>query len=155
MIELLKILLSLSISGSLMILLLFFCKPLFREKIIKQWQYYIWLIVIARLLLPFATETNLMGSVFQQIETNPLQTVITSQPELDNSNTNFLENDAPAASNEMTTDEQPQSTTPVAQTVFNTEIPNIGSLWLIVAVALFIRKVTVYQSFVKYRLTLE
>ena len=31
----------------------------------KAWQYYIWLAVIARLLLPFAPEHNLVGSLFR------------------------------------------------------------------------------------------
>lgn len=58
-----KIFLSLSLSSFLMILILFLCRHLWKGKISRQWQYYIWLIVIAR-LLPFASETNLMGSVF-------------------------------------------------------------------------------------------
>lgn len=47
--ELLKILLSLSLSGTLLILVLFLGKPLIKNRLSKAWQYYIWLIVIARL----------------------------------------------------------------------------------------------------------
>lgn len=58
--EALKITLSLSCSGALLIIALCLLRPLFRKRLSKQWQYYIWLAVIARLLLPFAPETNLI-----------------------------------------------------------------------------------------------
>lgn len=57
--------LSMSVSGSLMILGMFFLKPLFRNKISRQWQYYAWLIVIARLLLPITPAESLVGNLFQ------------------------------------------------------------------------------------------
>ena len=50
--ELLKWILSLSLSGSVLILLLTLLRPLVRERVSRRWQYYIWLLVIARLLLP-------------------------------------------------------------------------------------------------------
>ena len=59
MIELLKVILSLSFSGTILILLLFMCRPLYRNRLSKRWQYYIWLLVIARLLLPATPETSL------------------------------------------------------------------------------------------------
>ena len=63
-----KLILSLSLSGSILILILFLCKPLFQSKMSKAWQYYIWLAVIARLLLPFAPEHNLVGSLFRNYD---------------------------------------------------------------------------------------
>ena len=51
--ELLKTILSLSLSGSFLILILLLCRPIVRDRLSKQWQYYIWLVVISRLLLPF------------------------------------------------------------------------------------------------------
>ena len=50
--ELLKWVLSLSLSGSVLILFLMLLRPLVRERFSRRWQYYIWLLVIARLLLP-------------------------------------------------------------------------------------------------------
>ena len=52
MIELLKLLLSLSFSGTVLILILLLSRPLYRNRLSRQWQYYIWLIVVARMLLP-------------------------------------------------------------------------------------------------------
>ena len=57
----LKIFLSMSFSGSLLILALLLGKRFLKDKISRQWQYYIWLIVLLRLLLPFGPEVSLMG----------------------------------------------------------------------------------------------
>ena len=65
MIELLKLLLSLSFSGTVLILILLLSRPLYRNRLSRQWQYYIWLIVVARMLLPFTPEPSLTGSLFQ------------------------------------------------------------------------------------------
>lgn len=149
--ELLKILLSLSISASLLILFLFLCKPVFKEKISKQWQYYIWLIVIARLLLPFAPETNLVGNIFQQIDTSLSQLKLNLPPEQDNVNTDFVENEVSLDSQADTAgDRQSNTNISVVVNIFDTIIQNIWLIWLVVAVALFIRKITIYQSFAKY-----
>ena len=70
-----KIVFSLSLSGSALILILFFCKPLFKERFSRQWQYYIWLVVIARLMLPIAPEMSVVGTLFTDINTflNPAE----------------------------------------------------------------------------------
>lgn len=60
-----KLLLSMSVSGSLMILVMLFMKPLFRNKISRQWQYYAWLIVIVRLILPITPDESLVGNLFR------------------------------------------------------------------------------------------
>ena len=53
--EMLKLVLSLSLSGGVLILALLLSRPLWKDRVSKTWQYYIWLIVIARLLLPVPT----------------------------------------------------------------------------------------------------
>ena len=50
MTEILKTMLSLSLSGSLLILLLFLLRPVIKARLSKRWQYYIWLVVAARLM---------------------------------------------------------------------------------------------------------
>ncbi len=62
--SILKILLSLSVSGSLLILILLAAKPLLRGRCSRQLQHIIWLVVIARLLLPFAPRENLVNTAF-------------------------------------------------------------------------------------------
>ena len=81
--EILKIFLSLSLSGSLLILVLLLCRPLFKNKVSKSWQYYIWLVVIIRLLLPFAPETSPIGSLFQTIDNATIQIDTADSPEQD------------------------------------------------------------------------
>lgn len=78
--ETLKIVLSLSISGGLMVLIFHLLRPIFKERLSKQWQYYIWLVVVARLILPFAPETNLIGTIFQGIDKSVDQTELYSPP---------------------------------------------------------------------------
>ncbi len=54
----LKTFLSMSVSGGLLILTLLLVKRFLKDKISRQWQYYIWLIVVLRLLLPFGPEVS-------------------------------------------------------------------------------------------------
>ena len=70
---LMKIVFSLSLSGSLLILILLLCKPLFRNRFSRQWQYYIWLIVVMRLLLPFGPEASLMGQAHRAVDRMTVQ----------------------------------------------------------------------------------
>ena len=58
--------LSLSLSGSLLMLPLLLCRPLYRERLSKRWQYYIWLVVAVRLLLPFAPGAGPVGALFRE-----------------------------------------------------------------------------------------
>lgn len=64
--EVFLVFLSLSLSGSLIALLLLLLKPIIKNHLSKTWQYYIFLIVIIRFLLPFGPNTSLMGMVFNQ-----------------------------------------------------------------------------------------
>jgi len=60
--------LSMSLSGGLLILVLLGGKRIWRDKISRQWQYYIWLIAVLRLLLPFAPEPNLLGTAYRAVQ---------------------------------------------------------------------------------------
>ena len=64
----LKLFLSMSCSSALLILVLLLGKRFLKDKISRQWQYYICLIVIMRFLLPFGTEINLMGKTYRAID---------------------------------------------------------------------------------------
>ncbi len=56
--------LSMSLSGAVLIAVLLFGVRLLKGRLGRQWQYYIWLIVVMRLLLPFGPEASLMGQVY-------------------------------------------------------------------------------------------
>ena len=49
MYEVMNIVLRLSLSGTLLTGILFLFRPLYKERLSRRWQYYIWLVVIARL----------------------------------------------------------------------------------------------------------
>lgn len=140
--ELLKIVLSLSLSGALLILVLLLCKPLFRDRISKRWQYYIWLVVIARLLLPFTPETSPVGTLFQQVD-----------HVIEQADTTPGQNIAPApqlgADTAIKNDITPKNGVTDAavatpQRLFTILIQNLWLVWMVVALILIIRKVTIY-----------
>lgn len=147
---LLKLWVSLSLSGSVLILALQLLRPLVR-RLSKRWQYYIWLVVLARLLLPFTPDTSLMGTLFRDIP--PVQTV------LDIPSGGGTAGTAPPVSAE-TVPPAPADTAPASPPPGDTPEPapqtglplleNLWLLWLGTALVLFIRKITVYQSFAGY-----
>ncbi|HWQ30743.1 MAG TPA: M56 family metallopeptidase [Negativicutes bacterium] len=64
--EQVRLILSLSLSGSILAAIVYALKPLVRHRLSKSIQYYIWLVVLLRLLLPFSPEESLMNGVFYQ-----------------------------------------------------------------------------------------
>ncbi len=148
----LKIFLSMSFSGALLILVLLFGKRFLKDKISRQWQYYIWLVVILRLLLPFGPETNLLGVTCQALEgvmnqaSFPRQQFLPDVPEAvsvpgadlvrDGESSNRLEENLTAV--------HPLREAGELLTSY------IWLIWLVVSLVLLVRKVTIYQSFVRY-----
>lgn len=63
--DLFKEILSMSLSGSLLVLLILLLKPILKERFSKAWQYYIWIIVLIRLVLPYSPEFGIIDSLFQ------------------------------------------------------------------------------------------
>ena len=85
--EFMKVLLSLSVSGTLLLLPILGLKPLYKTKFSKRWQYYIWVIVALRFLLPFTPDTTIAGSLFEKPDTTVITNEIPANP-----NISFLEN---------------------------------------------------------------
>lgn len=65
-----KLLLSLSLSGSILAALIFAMKPFMKHKLSKSIQYYIWIVVLLRLILPFSFETSIMNEMFYGNQTS-------------------------------------------------------------------------------------
>lgn len=65
--DFMKVLLSLSVSGTLLFGFLCFCKRAYRRKFTKKFQYYIWLLAALRFLVPFAPEGTLTGELFGKV----------------------------------------------------------------------------------------
>lgn len=149
----LKVFLSMSFSGALLILALLCCKRLLKDKISRQWQYYIWLVVILRLLLPFGPEINLMGKLYQSVD----QIIIRAAPISEVQSALNAPGDviAPAASfnsdtqnanspTEKSTAEHP------FQDIVTLLMNHMWLIWLAAALGMLIRKATIYQSFLRY-----
>ena len=150
----LKIFLSMSVSGSLLILALLLGKRFVKNKISRQWQYYIWLVVVLRLLLPFGPKVSLMGKAYQAVDQAISQTAPLppqQQPTLNVPGDNL----APTVGAEQH-NESVDSPADDITTVH--PFQNIGSMlinytwliWLVAALGLLIRKITIYQGFVRY-----
>lgn len=64
----LKVILSLSFSGSIVIVLLLPFLHMFHNRFSRKWQYYICLVAVFRLLVPLAPQKNLVNTLFQAVE---------------------------------------------------------------------------------------
>ena len=125
--EFMKILLSLSISGTLLLLLLFGLKPLYKNKFSRRWQYYIWIIVVLRFLLPFTPDTMNVRSLFEMFH------IIVESP-----------SSPPISKNEdriINNVTEPKSIHLYTYLFF---------VWSALALVFFVRKMTIYQGFIRY-----
>ena len=150
----LKIFLSMSFSGSLLILALLFGKQFLKNKISRQWQYYIWLVVVLRLLLPFGTEVSLMGKAYQTVDQAISQAAPLS-PQQQSPRNAPGGNLAPAVGAEHHNETVSSPADDVAtahplQDIGSLLINHIWLVWLVAALGLLIRKITIYQGFVRY-----
>lgn len=165
----LKIILSMSISGTLLIFVLLLAKRVWQDKISRQWQYYIWLIVILRLIFPFAPEVNLMRTIYQAAEqmqtqnffVTKLQTTLNFVEDRENSTSNrtqasdkindFIEGkmaEQPLQDNALLqAKSQRLRDFPIVLLWF---VKRFWLVWLVVAFGMIVRKITVYQSFVNF-----
>ncbi|MDE6591432.1 MAG: M56 family metallopeptidase, partial [Oscillospiraceae bacterium] len=148
----LKIVLSLSLSGSLLIVLLLLGKIFLKNRTSRRWQYYIWLVVIARLLLPSTPEVSAVGTLFQRVEQTISQSDSDPAPTLgayENPTSEFTYE--PAESSQANQESNPSTTSaPSIEEISAAAIQRLWLVWLGVALLLLIRKITAYQGFVKY-----
>ncbi|MDD3172872.1 MAG: M56 family metallopeptidase [Herbinix sp.] len=64
------IVLSLSISGSFMALLLFVGKPIVKKHVSRACSYYIWILVLLRIVIPFSFDQSIMNQLFNNVSPN-------------------------------------------------------------------------------------
>lgn len=80
--EFMKILLSMSVSGTLLLLLVSGLKLLYKNKFSRRWQYYIWIIVVFRFLLPFTPTGMNIGNLFEKFNTAVITNEIFISPNI-------------------------------------------------------------------------
>ena len=139
--DFMKLLLSLSVSGTLLLLLILGLKPLYKSRFSKRWQYYIWIIVALRFLLPFTPDTTIVGSLFEKPGTTVITNEIPTSPNVpapantDNSKTEPIQADRDIAA--------------AMREPFNRYVC-LFFIWSVFALVLFVRKITIYQGFIQY-----
>ena len=140
--EFMKILLSLSVSGALLLLFILGLKPLYKNRFSKRWQYYVWIIVALRFLLPFTPDTTIVGSLFEKFDTATVMNEILTSPNV------------PVFVNPGNSESEPIQTNREMTTAAMREPLNIYVclffIWSALAMVLFVRKITVYQGFIQY-----
>ncbi|MCI8686773.1 MAG: M56 family metallopeptidase, partial [Lawsonibacter sp.] len=150
----LKIFLSMSFSGSLLILALLLGKRFLKNKISRQWQYYIWLVVVLRLLLPFGPEVSLMGKTYQAVDQAISQSAPLPPPPQPSQNApggNFIPAVGAEEHNEPVNSPADDVTTAhPLRDIGVLLINHIWLVWLAAVLGLLIRKITIYQGFARY-----
>lgn len=155
-----------SVSGSLFILILLLGKRFFKNTFSRQWQYYVWLIVVLRLLLPFGPEINLMGSAYQAFDRTIMQALPAAGQENSRQDVADFAVDSENMAQEIQKADQPESTAGEKRLSewqnrlsagkekpeggISVVLNGIGWVWLFIALGMLIRKITAYQSFVRY-----
>ena len=140
--EFMKILLSLSVSGALLLLLILGLKPLYKNRFSKRWQYYIWIVVALRFLLPFTPDNAIVGSLFEKIDTVAITNEIPTSPNI------------PVPADTGNNNAEPIQTNREINAAAMREPINkyvcLFFIWSALALILFVRKITVYQGFIQY-----
>lgn len=147
--DILKTFLSMSLSGSLLILVLLLIRPLARGRCSRRWQFYIWLVVVARLLLPFTPEKSPVGALFQRADRAAVQEASAPPTDGDVPAPPPAEEDT-ARGNSLPAREGGGASPAAAGLSWSVVRDCLWLLWPAVALALLVRKITAYQSFARY-----
>lgn len=145
--NLLKEVLSMSLSGALLILLIISIRPLLRDKFTKAWQYYIWIIVLIRLLVPFSPEFGIVDNLFHSLSRTELTT---AQPNSDTVNQQTSVVDSQNASSNNADSENLAATHQNDNTNFLNFWKLGGYLWLSGIAIWFAIKMIRYLKFLKF-----
>ena len=137
-----KILLSLSVSGALLLLFILGLKPLYKNRFSKRWQYYVWIIVALRFLLPLTPDTTIVGSLFEKFDTATVMNEIPTSP-----NTPVPVDTGNSKAEPIQTNRE--ITAAAMHEPFNIYVC-LFFIWSALALILFVRKITVYQGFIQY-----
>ena len=140
--EFMKILLSLSVSGALLLLLILGLKPLYKNRFSKRWQYYVWIIVALRFLLPFTPDTTIVGSLFEKFDTAAITNEIPASPNVPVPVGTGNSKAEPIQTNREINDTAMREPFNIYVCLF--------FIWSALALVLFVRKITVYQGFIQY-----
>ena len=105
----------------------------------KRWRYYIWLVVIARLLLPFSSEVSVVGDAF--VKTTVYVTQFAMQPQEEKAPIAIVPAPKPEEVGNLPDDGANKFQ---MQSFFTRIISNLWIVWLLAALIMLVRKITIY-----------
>jgi len=144
--NLFKLVLSMSLSGSAIILVLLFSRPLFKERFSRAWQYYVWFIVLLRLVIPYSPEFGLINGLFQQAPAQSLPPVPETRAPYTQAGEPVQAGNAQAGGGSVTPAPAENRSEP-------DKLPDVweiaGLLWLTGAILLLAFKAAQYKRFVR------
>lgn len=174
--EFLKILLSLSFSGTFLFLIVFLVVQMYRNRLSRRWQYYIWLLVVFRFLIPLTFPHTVTGYLFQGVEqavagrnaADAAENAV--RKDIQESAVDEMEDASADAAAGIADDSKEnvggQGTAPVADTASDVltvsfqeaadsrHMPAFSfwvfGIWAVGAFGLLIRKITIYQSYMQF-----
>ncbi len=163
---------SVSVSAALLTVILLLLAPLYQARFSKRWQYYIWLVVVARFLVPWNPGDGLVGRLFQEGQSAQwleqgqwLAKQGQAQPAQQNDTVNTVntvngglaagESSSEPDGADIEREGQLKSGkagdyAPAVRKAAQGILEHSWKIWILTALALFARKVIVYQCFVKY-----
>lgn len=155
--EVFMVVLSLSLSATLIALPLLLGRPLYRGRLSQRWQYYIWLVVLVRLVVWFAVpEINLMQTVFSPAKATEPAPIVTIADETGTAPNpllmQYMQDTAPPDELLQMEAVEPEqvSSPPQLSTLLGEIWQNLWVVWISVAMMLLIRKITSYRSFERF-----
>lgn len=144
--------LSLSLSGSILALILLALKPFIKNRLSQTWQYYIWLVVILRFLLPLTPEVSIVGEAVRYMQ-NTVNSEMTeaADPQGGAGAGDYIIPQAPNdTSPEVSQVDRGGRTVGVSSIQWLSVLDYAWMLWLGVALVLFVHKVASYRSFARF-----
>lgn len=159
MTQIFKTVLSMSLSGAILIAVLLCGIRLLRGRLGRQWQYYIWMIVVMRLLLPFGPEVSLMGQAYRAADRMMAQGTQMAQGERPGGQDvedaakragQHLEEGTERSPGQNTQEYMVQDTARAKPEAAALVGKYLWVIWLAAALGMLIRKISMYQSYIKY-----
>lgn len=155
--------LSMSVSGALLIAGVLVINRLLKTKCSRRWQYYIWLLVIARLLIPFGPRESLMARISPVVKQAVVESGVFSGLEKQENAYADINEEKGAAVASGQEEEAPVQGEPVANRSFQSRRndgllqsgmvlvkSHMGLIWLAAALGILIRKIIMYRRFMRH-----
>lgn len=138
-----KFIISLSLSGSIIMIILMGLSFFLKNKFSKSWQYYIWIIVILRFLLPFSVNVNIVNNLFDALNDNRVEKI--QNYELDYKNLDITYNYDYEVINNGTASRNLSFSYYLAKVV-----ENLTLIWFIGFMIMLLNKLVSYKNYIRF-----